>query len=651
MVVAHRAWDSKPFRWGRDHLPASQRAIDASAWLASVPISTFLRYDGRLELMGPRWVALFACLGANAQLLTGEIFGLYHRKWRYGSFDELVAVAASALTAAVLLLVVRASMVADGLPRSVPLLAGTVALVGMCLIRYVWRLLSEISNRPCGDHLIPVVVFGAGEGGAQILKAMMNYRHSRYKPVALLDDDPHKQHLRITGIRVRGTREHLTDVARAYRASALLIAIPSADARLVRELTDLGLEAGLQVLVLPSIEPAAVDDISAADIRPVTEADLLFRTTAELDIDAIAEYITNRRVLVTGAGGSIGSELCRQLRHFEPSELMMLDRDESGLHALQLSLEGQGLLDSPNLILADIRDRSRLLTIFCDRRPDVIFHAAALKHLSLLESHPDEAWKTNVVGTQNVLAAALAAQVERVVNISTDKAADPTCVLGFSKRITERLTANAAVTSGECFVSVRFGNVLGSRGSIVPTFQAQIASGGPVTVTHPDVTRYLMTVEEAVRLTIEAGAIGRPGEVLVLDMGEPVRIGDIARRLIEQSGQTIRIVYTALRPGEKLHETLWGAGDVDERPFHPRISQTPVPPLSFDEVFDVYRSANGSTEARVESLQRAAQMFQYRRSGEALQQTGWSPGRSRASRTRHTTDAVAQTAPVALAVD
>ena len=614
-----RAWDSGPLRWGRGHLPAVQRCVDAVAWLIAVPVSTMLRYDGHIHSIDAIRVTLFSILGAAAQLLSGQLVGLYRRQWRYGSFDELVGVAVSAVTAAVLLVAIRMLTAMDGLPRSVPLISGMVALAGMCLIRYLWRVVLESSNRPRGEDVTSVVVFGAGEGGAQILRSMLNNRRGHYKPAALLDDDVRKQYLRINGIRVRGTRHNLADVAQAYGATALLIAIPSADGTLVRELTELGLAAGLQVLVAPPIEEAANEHVSATDIRPVTEADLLARRPVELNIEAVAEYISNKRVLVTGAGGSIGSELCRQLAKFGPSELIMVDRDESALQTLQLALEGHGLLDTPDLVLVDLRDRAGLLAIFGERRPEVVFHAAALKHLCLLERHPEEAWKTNVVGTQNLLDAALAAGVERVVNVSTDKAADPICVLGYSKRITERLTAHAALMTGRPFLSVRFGNVLGSRGSVLPTFLAQIANGGPVTVTDEDVSRYFMTVEEAVRLTIEAGAIGAPGEVLVLDMGEPVRIADVARRLIEQSGHTIRIVYTSLRPGEKRHETLFGSGEVDERPFHPLVSHTAVPPLSFDDVFESYRSAGGATQSRIEGLRRAALMSEYRRTGHALE--------------------------------
>jgi len=304
---------------------------------------------------------------------------------------------------------------------------------------------------------------------------------------------------------------------------------------------------------------------------------LLGRAAAPPLGDGLPCYLTDRRVLVIGAGGSIGSELCRQIAHYGPEELMLLDRDESALHATQLSLHGRALLDSPETILADIRDVVGLRQIIADRRPDIVFHAAALKHLPMLETHPGEAVKTNVWGTQAVLEACAA--VERFVNISTDKAANPTSVLGLSKRITERLTAHADQRYPGTFLSVRFGNVLGSRGSALTTFQAQIRAGDPVTITHPDVSRYFMTVGEAVALVIQAAAIGHGGEALILDMGAPVRIVDVAQQMGHMMGRRVEIVYTGLRPGEKLHEDLLGDGEVDRRPIHPMISHVDVPPL------------------------------------------------------------------------
>jgi FlaA1/EpsC-like NDP-sugar epimerase len=296
-------------------------------------------------------------------------------------------------------------------------------------------------------------------------------------------------------------------------------------------------------------------------------------------VAAIAKYISGKRVLVTGAGGSIGSELSRQIYRYEPAELLMLDRDESALHAVQMSIHNRALLDSDELVLLDIRDRIGVEQLFRTRKPEVVFHAAALKHLPLLERHPSEAVKTNVWGTLALLEAASAHGVERFVNISTDKAAGPESVLGYSKRICERMTARFGAQSDNLYLSVRFGNVLGSRGSVLGAFRAQIEHGGPITVTHPDVTRYFMTVEEAVQLVIQAGAVGRSGEALVLDMGEPVRIIDVARLLASRAAQPIEIVYTGLRPGEKLHEDLMSAEEVDSRPIHPLISHVAVPEL------------------------------------------------------------------------
>jgi FlaA1/EpsC-like NDP-sugar epimerase len=284
-------------------------------------------------------------------------------------------------------------------------------------------------------------------------------------------------------------------------------------------------------------------------------------------------------VLVTGAGGSIGSELCRQIHRFDPAELMMLDRDESALHATQLSIHGRALLDSPDIILADIRDAESIAAIFTERRPQVVFHAAALKHLPLLERYPEEAWKTNVLGTLNVLRAAEVVHVERFVNISTDKAANPISVLGRSKRVGEQVVAHAAKRSRGVLLSVRFGNVLGSRGSVLTTFAEQIATGSPLTVTHPDVTRFFLTIPEAVQLAVYAAAIGEPGEALVLDMGSPVRIADVARQLMGLAGRSSQIVYTGLRVGEKLHEELLGDDEVPRRPIHPAVSHVDVPVL------------------------------------------------------------------------
>lgn len=412
------------------------------------------------------------------------------------------------------------------------------------------------NGRTKDGHRDNVIIFGAGDGGRRITESLLNDANSRFHPVAILDDDEALHGASIQQLIVRGGRQALSDVVAETGAMHLLIAIPSASGTLVRSLETIGNEAGLRVCVLPTVAELVGRAISPSDIRDITPADLLGRRPVDLDLERRGSYVTGARVLVTGAGGSIGSELSRQLNLLNPAELLLLDRDESALHALQLSLDGQGQLQTDRLIIADIRDSVRMDSIFKRWKPDVVFHAAALKHLPLLELHPDEGLKTNVCGTHNLLSAARHHGVERFVNVSTDKAADPSSVLGYTKRLAERLTTEYGEQTQNDYVSVRFGNVLGSRGSVLPAFTAQIARGGPVTVTHPDVTRYLMTIEEASSLVIIAGAQGCTGDVLILDMGEPVRILDVANELISRSGKDVEIIYTGLRPGEKMHEVL-----------------------------------------------------------------------------------------------
>ena len=565
-------------------LPWIHYAVDSLVWIVAIPLTTVLRYDMDLDQIWWAGVVFSIVVAVVAQGTFGYFSGLYRRQWRYGSFDEVVAlafttgIAGLALTALVWMQGTRA------LPYSVPPLATALCVTGSVAARSIWRLFRARRSRPHAAE--PIVVVGAGDGAYQIVRNLLADPDAPFQPVALLDDDPLKSNLRIQGVRVEGPVADLPSVAHVRQAQAVLLAIPTADSELVRRVNALAQQTRLPLYVLPRTTQL-FGSAAVSDIRPVTEADLLGRQQAEIDHDAVAALVRGRRVLVTGAGGSIGSELCRQLARFEPSALLMLDRDESGLHSTQLSIEGRAMLDSPHLVLADIRDADRLREVFLEHRPEVVYHAAALKHLTLLERAPAEAWKTNVLGTQNVLDAAVAAGVERLVNISTDKAADPQSVLGFSKRVTERLTAAVALTASGQFVSVRFGNVLGSRGSVLTAFRAQAEAGGPLTVTHPDVTRYFMTVEEAVRLTLYASAIGRSGEALVLDMGEPVRIQDVAERFARQHTPPLEIVYTGLRPGEKLHEDLVAPSEAASTPFHPLISHVPVPPLGFADIVDL----------------------------------------------------------------
>jgi FlaA1/EpsC-like NDP-sugar epimerase len=571
-------------RFFEEHRLAIQAGFDCLAWIVALPAALILRYEFEFspKMWGPfRVGGLVVAVSAACllQFTIGLALGLYRGRWRYGSFDEIAHLARSAAVVTVLLGVVNAIASKRLVPVSVVFAGGLIALLMMAGIRYTWRLVLEKSRRPTGESATRVLVFGAGEAGAQLLTSMLRNPASPYIPVGLLDDAPAKRNLNIMGVPVLGDRRAIPRAAQRTGATALIIAVPEAGGDLVRQISDLALDADLDLKILPPLEELLDGVIGLGDVRSVTEADLLGRHEIDTDIDAIAGYLTGKRVLVTGAGGSIGSELCRQISRFAPAQLVMLERDESALHGVQLAIEGRAMLDSRNLVVADIRDDRRLVQVFEEHQPEVVFHAAALKHLPLLEMHPREAFKTNVLGTLAMLDVSTEFGVERFINISTDKAADPASVLGYTKRIAERLTAAATSDCAGTYLSVRFGNVLGSRGSVLTAFRTQVEAGGPITVTHPDVTRYFMTVEEAVQLVIQAGAVGRDGEALVLDMGEPVRIDDVARRLAAQAPRPVEITYTGLRPGEKMHEVLFGVDERGESPGHPRITHVSVPPL------------------------------------------------------------------------
>ncbi|GGK29918.1 hypothetical protein GCM10010124_23310 [Pilimelia terevasa] len=474
------------------------------------------------------------------------------------------------------LLVTAALLVALALPPAGALLdPGAVGLgcaVAAALMlggRAGWR----YRRRGAPSARTPVLLYGTAASAAALARLMRTDAACRYRPVGLVPDHPVDVAAVDAELPVVGDRADVGPALAATGARLVVLTSPVPPDRL-DALCRRARAAGAAVQPLPEtnllIEGA--DEPGAWDVTS-----LLGRAPVHTDLAGGTDYLTGKRVLVIGAGGSIGAELCRQIARLDPAELMLLDRDESALHATQLSMSGRALLDGRETILADIRDAAGLRRVVADRRPDVVFHAAALKHLPMLETHPAEAVKTNILGTRNVLAAC--ADVARFVNISTDKAANPTSVLGWSKRITERLTAHAAREAGGTFLSVRFGNVLGSRGSVLTAFRAQLRAGSPVTVTHPEVTRYFMTVREAVGLVIQAAEIGRAGEALILEMGPPVRIVDVARQMGEMMGRQPDIVYTGLRPGEKIHEDLFGAGERDVRPIHPMVSHVAVPAL------------------------------------------------------------------------
>jgi FlaA1/EpsC-like NDP-sugar epimerase len=543
-------------------------AVDGAMWLFALYLGGLLRLDFDFSRLDGFEVALLVPLACALQWSIGYWLGLYRGRWRPGSFDEVAALARTALLVTVGLFVVDLVVPATRpAPLTAVVMAGVIAFVLLGGIRYNGRTAFDRRRRALAANRVRALVFGAGDGGERTVRAMLYEANSPFLPVALLDDDPRKRNLSICGVPVVGDRRAVATAAERYSATALVIAIPAADVR-----------------VLPSVRELFDGRVSVQDLRVPTETDLLGRRQIETDLRAVSEYLHDKRVVVVGAGGSIGSELCRQISDLGPAKLVMLDHDECGLHSVQLSLEGRALLDSPDLVLVNVRDRARVAEVMHDVRPHVVFHAAALKHLPLLEAHPAEALKTNVLGTLAVLEAAAEVGVEHFVNISTDKAAEPCNVLGYSKRITEGLTAHFARREPGTYLSVRFGNVLGSRGSVLVAFKHQVEAGGPITVTHPDVTRYFMTVEEAVQLVVQGGAIGEPGQVLVLDMGKPVRIADVARQLAASRTPEVPIEFTGLRPGEKLHEQLFNPFEHAAPGAHPLIHHADVPPLAPDIV-------------------------------------------------------------------
>ena len=564
----------------------AQFVIDMVIWSLIAIAASYARfeYQGHHDPFSATKSSVFRVLPIVliVHTIVGYVVGIYRRRWRYGSFDEVSGlIVTTAITTFVLLILRFFDHSLNPFPRSVIIIASVPGLCSVAGSRFFWRLIREQIRRPNALTATKILVYGAGEGGIQMVNTLMRNPLSPYLPVGFLDDNPDTHRLSISGVTVLGGRDQLAQARTRTGATTLLIAIPSADSALISDISARARALSMEVKVLPAVQNLNERPLDTSDIRDLTDEDLLGRRKIVIDLQQISDYLVNRRVLVTGAGGSIGSELCRQLARFNPAELIMLDRDESALHEVQLSIHGRALLNTPQTVLADIRDADTIKRIFDTRKPEVVFHAAALKHLPLLETYPSEAYQTNVLGTLTLLKASAEAGVGVFVNISTDKAANPISVLGYSKRIAERITAHFGKTipTGK-YMSVRFGNVLGSRGSVLMSFRDQIANGGPLTVTHRGVTRYFMTISEAVQLVIQAGAIGKSGEALVLDMGTPVSIYEVAKQLVTNSGKPIEIEIVGLRAGEKVHEELFGGGEVDVRPSHPLISHVQVSEVS-----------------------------------------------------------------------
>ena len=531
--------------------------------------------------------ARFVALAVLLKLPMYLLWGMYRRYWRYASVSEMILIlGATTASSAVLSVAVYLGLFLPqggfvGFPRSALVIDWLFSLLFIGGLRFSVRYLGELGpfkegNGHSDGNREPrrVLIVGAGEAGAMIVREMRSNPGVGMQPVGYVDDNRAKQGMHIRGLPVLGMRESIRTLVGQYRIDQVLIAMPTASGLAIREIREICESVPVPVKTIPGVYELLSGQVQVSQIRDVQIEDLLRRDPVRIKADD-APYVQGKVVLVTGAGGSIGSELCRQLAHRSPRQMVLLGHGENSIYHIHQELRERfpGLALVP--IIADVRDKARLQRIFEQYRPQVVFHAAAHKHVPLMELNVEEAITNNVLGTRNVLEAAERAETERFVLISSDKAVNPRNVMGATKRIAELMVQSAAMRTGRNFVAVRFGNVLGSRGSVVPLFKRQIAAGGPVTVTHPDMERYFMTIPEAVYLVLQAASLGQGGELLVLDMGEPVKIVDLARDVITlsglQPGRDIEIQFTGIRPGEKLQESLFLPGEEYDTTAHEQV--------------------------------------------------------------------------------
>jgi FlaA1/EpsC-like NDP-sugar epimerase len=574
-VTRHRLWQI-----------AADMAIVAAAWV----ISWYVRFDGPRPVYYDRYLDWdIVALVVAIKLPVFVAFGFYNRWWRYVSTRDMWMAARGVLAAsgATFLVFELFPIHSAGVPRGIWIIDLLLCLAFVAGSRLLARTIIE---RPTPGTLVArgkeVVVVGAGDAAQLILKEMQRNPAFGYTPIGLVDDDPRKKNLRLHGIRVLGTTADLRHVLRDRRPDEVLIAIPSAPGELRRRIVEVARGEGVPVKTLPALHGLISGDYNlAGQIRPVEVEDLLGREPVEVDVRAISSYLAAKTVLVTGAGGSIGSELCRQIVRAGPSRIVLVDQGESALYDIERELVDERGFSAGVPVLADVCNRDRMRQVFERYRPQVVFHAAAYKHVPLMEANPLESVRNNVLGTRAVADVSIEFGVERFLLISTDKALNPGSVYGQSKTLCEWIVGSHGERDDvpTRFVAVRFGNVLNSAGSVIPIFRRQIERGGPVTVTDAEMTRFFMTIPEAVALVVQAGAIGGRGRIFVLDMGEPIRILDLARNMIRLSGKEperdVEITFIGARPGEKIHEELFAEGETWQPTSHQKIVALDVSPV------------------------------------------------------------------------
>ncbi|RPF54198.1 nucleoside-diphosphate sugar epimerase/dehydratase [Aquisalibacillus elongatus] len=545
--------------------------LDSFIVMTAIYLSSYLLYDTFFIREETLYLSSITLLVSHH--IFAVFYGLYQKAWEYASIGELQAIF-NAVTLSILLTGFAQYYIFDGMLLRALLVTWMLHILLIGGSRFSWRIVRDqlFSNRKNQKRTL---IIGAGDAGSMVARQLFNNNDSELRPVAFIDDDPKKKNLQLYGVKVVGTSEIIEKVIERYRIEHVIIAIPSLEKSELNQIFDKCSKTEAKTQILPKIEDIMTGKVSVNQFRDVQVEDLLGRDPISLDLQTVSESITNQTVLVTGAGGSIGSEICRQIAKFDPAKLVLLGHGENSIYQIDMELKNRhGDQFEIIPVIADVQDRERIHDVLNTYTPDVIYHAAAHKHVPLMEVNPKEAIKNNVFGTINVADAADVIGVKTFVLVSTDKAVNPTNIMGATKRLAEMVVQSKAAKSNTKFVAVRFGNVLGSRGSVIPLFKRQIQMGGPVTVTDPEMTRYFMTIPEASRLVIQAGSLARGGEIFVLDMGEPVKIVELAENLIRLSGyklEEIGIEFTGKRPGEKMYEELLGEDEVTNKEIFPKI--------------------------------------------------------------------------------
>ena len=547
--------------------------VDSLIVLSAIFMSYWLLHP-TLNVYSDKVIVISAITLLVSHHIAAYFFKLYTRVWSVASVRELLVIA-YAVTISVAAASLTQQVINNDIYFRVMAVTWMLHIIMIGGSRFMLRLLNDKESFKNPDNTKRVLIVGAGQGGSLLAKNLQNTTDNDIQAVGFVDDDLNKKNLNIMGLTVWGTTEDIEMLVEKKQIDEIIIAIPSLHKSGIKQIYDICAKTNTKVKIMPKIEDVMTGKVAVNEMREVDINDLLGREEVKLDMIAISKKLTDKVILVTGAGGSIGSEICRQVMRFQPKQLLLLGHGENSVYTIHMELIESNKGNTEIIpIIADIQDRERIFKIVKDYQPDVIYHAAAHKHVPLMEYNPREAIKNNVFGTKNVAEAAHKFDVKNFVMISTDKAVNPPNVMGASKRMAEMVVQNLAKESNTKFAAVRFGNVLGSRGSVIPLFKKQIAAGGPLTVTHEDMTRYFMTIPEASRLVLQAGTLGGNGEIFVLDMGEPVKIVDLARNLIQLSGYTedeIKIEFTGLRPGEKMFEELLNEEEIQEEHVFPGI--------------------------------------------------------------------------------